>query len=148
MKIVINNLKISIDEPMEILKKAAAKKLNIDVKDIRHFRIIKESVDARKKSNIINSLKYVSYIIIAILLISEVIYFHFYTLNIFMLDIIFYITFILSVFLMLIWLTNIFLKKINESQILREMMRCKTLIMPNVKFISNYVTKGWKNGII
>ena len=53
MKIIINNIKLSIDEPMETLKKTSAKKLNIDIKDIRQFRIIKESIDARKKSNIV-----------------------------------------------------------------------------------------------
>ena len=52
MKFIINNLKLSLDEPVEALKKSSAKKLDIGVKDIKNFRIIKESIDARKKSNI------------------------------------------------------------------------------------------------
>lgn len=52
MKFIVSNIKLSLDEPLEALKKNAAKKLNIGIHDINHFKIIKESIDARKKSNI------------------------------------------------------------------------------------------------
>jgi uncharacterized protein len=54
MSIKINNLVLNIDDDAstENLKTMAAKKLKIAVKDIQVFKIIKESIDARKKDNI------------------------------------------------------------------------------------------------
>jgi uncharacterized protein len=52
MKFIINNLKLSLDEPIEVLKDNCAKKINVEKHEIKSFRIIKESVDARKKTNI------------------------------------------------------------------------------------------------
>ncbi|KYH28863.1 MULTISPECIES: NAD(P)/FAD-dependent oxidoreductase [Clostridium] len=52
MTIRINNLVLDIDEDIELLKKKAAKKLRIDKEDIKNFKILKESIDARKKNNI------------------------------------------------------------------------------------------------
>ncbi len=52
MKIIINNLKIGIDEDKSQLTSLAAAKLNVTADDIKSLRIVKESVDARKKNNI------------------------------------------------------------------------------------------------
>lgn len=52
MSIRINNLNIQIDEDIEVLKHKVTKKLKIDEKDIKEFKILKESIDARKKDNI------------------------------------------------------------------------------------------------
>jgi len=52
MRIRINNLTLNIEEPEESLKKKAAKELKISEGDIIEFKIIKESIDARKKDNI------------------------------------------------------------------------------------------------
>lgn len=52
MKFIINNLKLTLEDSTEVLKSISAKKLNIRTEAISNFRIIKESVDARKKSNI------------------------------------------------------------------------------------------------
>lgn len=52
MTIRINNLSLSIEEDMQILKSKAAKKLNIGENSIKRFRISRESIDARKKSQI------------------------------------------------------------------------------------------------
>ncbi|AZV58695.1 FAD-dependent protein [Clostridium sp. AWRP] len=52
MAIRINNLSINIDESIEELKNKAAKKLKINEKDIKDFKILRESLDARRKNNI------------------------------------------------------------------------------------------------
>ncbi|MDQ2087348.1 hypothetical protein RBH29_13020 [Herbivorax sp. ANBcel31] len=52
MKIIVHNLKMSLDYTMDDLKKAVCKKIRISEKYFNSFRIVKESVDARKKPNI------------------------------------------------------------------------------------------------
>lgn len=52
MPIRINNIILDIEEPMKDLNEKAAKKLKLPVKDIKDIRIVKESVDARRKNNI------------------------------------------------------------------------------------------------
>lgn len=52
MTIRINNLILDINEPVEELKHKAAKKLKISEEDIKDMRILKESIDARKKTSI------------------------------------------------------------------------------------------------
>ncbi|GAA0125020.1 FAD-dependent oxidoreductase [Clostridium sp. CTA-19] len=52
MWIKVNNLSLSIEEDINTLKTKAAKKLKLSEKDIKNFRICKESIDARKKDNI------------------------------------------------------------------------------------------------
>ncbi|WP_195260806.1 NAD(P)/FAD-dependent oxidoreductase [Clostridium paraputrificum] len=52
MTIRVNNISLSIEEPLENLKGKVAKKLRINESDIFKFKILKESVDARKKDNI------------------------------------------------------------------------------------------------
>lgn len=48
----INSIKLSLNENEQLLKSKAAKILGIDIKKISEFRIIKKSLDARKKDNI------------------------------------------------------------------------------------------------
>ncbi|NLK93870.1 MAG: FAD-dependent oxidoreductase [Clostridiales bacterium] len=52
MAIRINNISLNIEEPKDILKEKVAKKLKIKKEDIINFKIIRESIDARKKDNI------------------------------------------------------------------------------------------------
>ncbi|MDY4078546.1 MAG: NAD(P)/FAD-dependent oxidoreductase [Clostridium sp.] len=52
MSIRINNITLKLDEPMELLKKKVSKKLKIDKGEIKDFKILKESIDARKKHDI------------------------------------------------------------------------------------------------
>ncbi|WP_139905818.1 NAD(P)/FAD-dependent oxidoreductase [Clostridium thermarum] len=52
MAVRINNIVLSIDEDLHLLKDKTAKKLNISKDSISAFRIIRESIDARKKDNI------------------------------------------------------------------------------------------------
>ena len=52
MSIRINNITLKLDEPMELLKKKVSKKLKIDKGEIKEFKILKESIDARKKHDI------------------------------------------------------------------------------------------------
>ncbi len=52
MKILISNISLELDGDIESLKKIAAGKLNLNISDFRDFRIVKESIDARKKNNI------------------------------------------------------------------------------------------------
>ncbi|OGO77940.1 MAG: hypothetical protein A2Y23_04295 [Clostridiales bacterium GWB2_37_7] len=56
MKLEIRNLKLSIENiakefELELLKKAAAKKLKLQIKDIVSLKILKKSLDARKKDD-------------------------------------------------------------------------------------------------
>ena len=52
MSIRINNIILNIDEQEESLKRKVAKELKISEGDIIEYKIIKESIDARKKDNI------------------------------------------------------------------------------------------------
>ncbi|WPC41701.1 NAD(P)/FAD-dependent oxidoreductase [Clostridium sp. JS66] len=52
MSIKINNLNISIDENIEDLKNKVCKKLKISHTNIEEFKILRESIDARRKDNI------------------------------------------------------------------------------------------------
>ncbi|MCR4435972.1 MAG: FAD-dependent monooxygenase [Clostridiales bacterium] len=52
MKYIINNIRLSLDDDYNTLREAAAKKLGIGVPDADKFKIIKESIDARRKPNI------------------------------------------------------------------------------------------------
>ena len=49
MSIRINNLSLNIEEDTSLLKKKVAKKLNIPLSDVPEIKIVKESIDARKK---------------------------------------------------------------------------------------------------
>lgn len=53
MKLAVNNIKLSLDDDINQLKSAAAKKLKIGQDRITSLKIIKESVDARHKPDII-----------------------------------------------------------------------------------------------
>lgn len=52
MTIRVNNISLSIDEDISCIEKKVSKKLNIPVKDLGKIKILKESIDARKKNNI------------------------------------------------------------------------------------------------
>ena len=52
MKVIINNVSLGLDEDLGYLKKKAATTLSINENDLINFRIVKESIDARRKSNI------------------------------------------------------------------------------------------------
>jgi len=52
MKIVISNIRSSIDTDLNELKHLAAKKLGIGTNSILNIKIVKESIDARRKPNI------------------------------------------------------------------------------------------------
>ena len=51
MTIRINNLSLSLDDDISLLKKKVSKKLRISEKEIEDLRIVRESIDARKKDN-------------------------------------------------------------------------------------------------
>jgi len=52
MRIRINNITLNIEDPMEVLTARVAKKLEVTTDEILSLKIIKESIDARKKENI------------------------------------------------------------------------------------------------
>lgn len=52
MWIRINNISLDIDEDLSTLNTLASKKLKIKDSDIKELRVVKESIDARKKNNI------------------------------------------------------------------------------------------------
>lgn len=52
MKLILHNLKLSLDDDINSLKKIVSKKLRMDSKDFKDFKIVKESIDARKKPEI------------------------------------------------------------------------------------------------
>lgn len=52
MPIRINNLILNIEDDISQLKKKAALKLKVSEKNFKNFKILKESIDARKKNNI------------------------------------------------------------------------------------------------
>ena len=53
MAIRINNLSLKIDEPIENLKSKISKELRMNENEIKSLKIIKESIDARKKDSIL-----------------------------------------------------------------------------------------------
>ena len=53
MTIRVNNIVLSLDDDISILKKKVSKKLKISIDEIKNFKIIKESLDARNKDNIL-----------------------------------------------------------------------------------------------
>lgn len=52
MAVKINNIILSIDDDISEVKIKAAKRLNISSKDFKSFKILRESIDARKKNSI------------------------------------------------------------------------------------------------
>ena len=52
MTVKINNINLDINEDLELLREKAAKKLRISSSAFKSFKIIRESIDARKKDNI------------------------------------------------------------------------------------------------
>lgn len=52
MSIRVNNIVMNIEEDINTLKNKVCKKLRISIEDIKEFKILKESIDARKKDNI------------------------------------------------------------------------------------------------
>ncbi|SHH90545.1 hypothetical protein SAMN02745196_01841 [Clostridium collagenovorans DSM 3089] len=52
MTIQITNINLDINEPMDSLKSKVARKLKLRENDIKELRVVKESIDARKKDNI------------------------------------------------------------------------------------------------
>lgn len=52
MSIRVNNIALKIDEDKNTLIKKVSKKLKISESEIKNIKIIKESLDARKKSDI------------------------------------------------------------------------------------------------
>ncbi|WP_373897510.1 NAD(P)/FAD-dependent oxidoreductase [Haloimpatiens sp. FM7315] len=52
MPIRINNVILDIDEDMEMIKVKTLRKIKMKEKDISEFKILRESIDARKKDNI------------------------------------------------------------------------------------------------
>lgn len=52
MSLRISNINIDIDEDIETINKKAAKKLRISEKDIKSLKILRESIDARRKDTI------------------------------------------------------------------------------------------------
>lgn len=52
MPIRINNITLDIEEDISLIKKKVSKKLKISEKEIKDLKIIKESLDARKKNTI------------------------------------------------------------------------------------------------
>ncbi len=52
MSIRINNLTLHLDEDKDDLRKKAAKKLRLKEDDLKNFKILRESIDARRKNKI------------------------------------------------------------------------------------------------
>ena len=52
MSIRVSNIAMNIEENMDTLKNKVAKKLGVSISEIKEFKILKESIDARKKDNI------------------------------------------------------------------------------------------------
>lgn len=49
MKLIVRNLKLSLDDDIDVLKRFVSKKIKVNEKDFKNFRIVKESIDARKR---------------------------------------------------------------------------------------------------
>lgn len=52
MAVKVNNIRISINDDLSLINKKAAKKAGISAGDIVNFKILKESIDARRKGKI------------------------------------------------------------------------------------------------
>lgn len=52
MSILINNLILKLDDSKNELKKKVAKELRISINDIKEFKVVRESLDARRKTDI------------------------------------------------------------------------------------------------
>ena len=52
MTIRINNINLGLDDDKKLIKKKISKKLRISVDEIKDFKIVRESLDARNKDNI------------------------------------------------------------------------------------------------
>lgn len=52
MKILVYNLKMNLDDTIYDLKKVTSKKIGVSERDFASFKIVKESIDARKKPHI------------------------------------------------------------------------------------------------
>lgn len=52
MTIRINNIVLGLDDNIDLVKKKVSKKLKVSQEEIKDFRIVKESLDARNKDNI------------------------------------------------------------------------------------------------
>jgi uncharacterized FAD-dependent dehydrogenase len=52
MKLIVHNIKLSLDDGMDELKGFAIKKAGVKENNIKDFKIVKESIDARKKPHI------------------------------------------------------------------------------------------------
>lgn len=52
MAVRVNNIILDINDPIDVLKTKVAKKTRLPESDMKDFRIIKESIDARKKDSI------------------------------------------------------------------------------------------------
>lgn len=52
MKLIIKNIRTSVDDDIEYIKQQTAKKIKVGTDDIKSIKIIKESIDARRKPNI------------------------------------------------------------------------------------------------
>lgn len=50
--IKVSNIKLSLDEDLNAVQDKAAAKAGVKPSDVNHFKILKESIDARKKNNI------------------------------------------------------------------------------------------------
>lgn len=50
MAIRINNIILNIEEDITLLSQKAAKKLNVPLGEIKNLKIVKESIDARRKN--------------------------------------------------------------------------------------------------
>ncbi|MGE4283563.1 MAG: NAD(P)/FAD-dependent oxidoreductase [Clostridia bacterium] len=52
MSFQINNIRMTIDEDINLLREKASKELKVRESEIKNFRIVKESIDARRKNKI------------------------------------------------------------------------------------------------
>ncbi|HPD01512.1 MAG TPA: hypothetical protein PLA01_09225, partial [Acetivibrio sp.] len=52
MKLIVHNIKMSLDDGMDELKEFAIKKAGVKENNVNDFKIVKESIDARKKPHI------------------------------------------------------------------------------------------------
>ncbi|MEG2354115.1 MAG: NAD(P)/FAD-dependent oxidoreductase [Clostridium sp.] len=52
MTIQINNISLDITEPLDLIKSKVAEKISLKESDIKELRVVKESIDARKRDNI------------------------------------------------------------------------------------------------
>ena len=52
MSIRINNIILDIEEDISVLKEKAGKRLKLPVNSIKDFKVLRESIDARKKNSI------------------------------------------------------------------------------------------------